>query len=91
MNARATAPTVASAIATRLIGPYDAIAYGRLKIPTPMMLPMTRLVDWGRLRREVLAGVVGRGSTGELCGHDSSSVSPPSDRMGQGAGYGLRP
>ena len=57
MKASATAPTVASAIATRLIGPYDAIAYGRLKMPTPMMLPMTRLVDWGRFRREVLAGV----------------------------------
>ena len=48
ISASATAPTVARPIATRLIGPYDAMAYGRLKMPTPMMLPMTRLVDWGQ-------------------------------------------
>jgi hypothetical protein len=33
-------------MATRLIGPYDATAYGRLKIPTPMMLPITSAVPW---------------------------------------------
>src|SRR3954454_13531512 len=39
MTASASAPTVVSAIATRLIGPYEARDVGRLKMPTPMMLP----------------------------------------------------
>src|SRR3954471_1357362 len=39
MTASASAPTVVSAIATRLIGPYPASDAGRLKMPTPMMLP----------------------------------------------------
>ena len=61
-------------------------------MPTPMMLPITRLVDCGRLSRDVLAGVSAVvAATGELCGHDSSSVSLPSDRRGTGPGYGLRP
>ena len=34
-------------MAKRLIGPYEATAYGRLKMPTPMMLPITRAVDCG--------------------------------------------
>ena len=49
-------------------------------MPTPMMLPMTRLVDWGRLSRGVLAGVASSGVDRELCGHDSSSVLLPMDR-----------
>src|SRR3954454_23355235 len=42
--ARARAPTLAMTSATRLIGPYDASAYGRLKMPTPTMLPTTSAV-----------------------------------------------
>ena len=38
-SASASAPTVVSAIDTRVIGPYAAREVGRLKMPTPMMLP----------------------------------------------------
>ena len=38
-SASASAPTVVSAIDTRVIGPYAASEVGRLKMPTPMMLP----------------------------------------------------
>ena len=40
-----------SAIAAMLIGPIEASEYGRLKMPTPMMLPRISAVAWGRARR----------------------------------------
>ena len=43
-TANASAPTVVSAMANRLIGPYAASEPGRLKIPTPMMLPTINAV-----------------------------------------------
>src|SRR6516164_2287993 len=46
--ASASAPTVVSAIEISVIGPYDAREVGRLKMPTPMMLPMIRAIAWGR-------------------------------------------
>src|SRR6185437_4690182 len=39
-SASVSAPTVVSAIDTSVIGPYPASEVGRLKMPTPMMLPM---------------------------------------------------
>src|SRR5262245_13377782 len=39
IKARASAPTVVMAMASKLMGPYAASEVGRLKIPTPMMLP----------------------------------------------------
>src|SRR5581483_10282021 len=38
-SASATAPTVVSAMETNVMGPYAASDVGRLKMPTPMMLP----------------------------------------------------
>jgi hypothetical protein len=38
-SASTSAPTVVSAIETKVIGPYTAREVGRLKMPTPMMLP----------------------------------------------------
>src|SRR5215467_3629652 len=40
ISASAMAPTVVSTIETSVIGPIPASDVGRLKIPTPMMLPM---------------------------------------------------
>jgi hypothetical protein len=57
INASATAPTVVSAIAIMLIGPIDANEYGRLKMPTPMMLPMMRAVACGSPRVRVASGI----------------------------------
>src|SRR5215467_6144389 len=42
--ASASAPTVVSAIETSVIGPKGASELGRLKMPTPMMLPMMRAI-----------------------------------------------
>src|SRR3954451_13200891 len=56
ISASATAPTVVSAIATMLIGPIDANEYGRLKMPTPMMLPMINAVACGSPRVLFAAG-----------------------------------
>src|SRR6516165_7446272 len=42
------APTVVSAIETRVIGPMPASDVGRLKIATPMMLPMIKAIATGR-------------------------------------------
>ena len=50
ISARASAPTVVSTIAIRLMGPIPASEYGRLKMPTPMMLPTMSAVAWGRAR-----------------------------------------
>src|SRR6516164_9247400 len=47
-NASASAPTVVSAIEISVIGPYDAREVGRLKMPTPMMLPMINAIACGR-------------------------------------------
>src|SRR4029450_7349116 len=47
INASATAPTVVSAMAMMLIGPIEASEYGRVKMPTPMMLPRISAVAWG--------------------------------------------
>src|SRR5215831_19429446 len=41
------APTVVSAIETSVIGPIPASDVGRLKIPTPMMLPMISAIATG--------------------------------------------
>src|SRR3954468_22510055 len=57
INASATAPTVVRAVATFLIGPIDANEYGRLKMPTPMMLPMMRAVACGSPRIRAASGV----------------------------------
>src|SRR5215831_4616911 len=46
--ASASAPTVVSAIEISVIGPYDASEVGRLKMPTPMMLPMISAIACGR-------------------------------------------
>src|SRR6516165_9461025 len=48
ISARAIAPTVVSAIETGVIGPIPASEVGRLKIPTPMMLPMMSATATGR-------------------------------------------
>src|SRR5215472_2806461 len=48
IRASAMAPTVVSAIETRVIGPKTASDVGRLKIPTPMMLPMISAIATGR-------------------------------------------
>src|SRR3954447_3250768 len=50
MTARARAPIVVSAMATRLIGPYPARDDGRLKIPTPMIDPTMSAVAGPRPR-----------------------------------------
>src|SRR5215831_16368148 len=42
------APIVVSPIETKLIGPMPANEVGRLKIPTPMMLPMISAIATGR-------------------------------------------
>src|SRR6516165_7874576 len=47
-NASASAPTVVSAIEISVIGPYDAREVGRLKMPTPMMLPTISAIACGR-------------------------------------------
>ena len=47
MNASARAPTVVSTIPQMLIGPYCAREAGRLKMPTPMMLPTINAVACG--------------------------------------------
>src|SRR6516164_11168626 len=47
-NASASAPTVVSAIEISVIGPYVASEVGRLKMPTPMMLPMISAIACGR-------------------------------------------
>ena len=59
------APTVVSPIETRVIGPIAASEVGRLKIPTPMMLPMISAIATGspkppRARRP--RSPVGRGT-----------------------------
>src|SRR5262249_41321910 len=46
-TARASAPTVVSAIETSVIGPYGASEVGRLKTPTPMIEPMIRAIAAG--------------------------------------------
>src|SRR5215469_15319093 len=46
--ASASAPTVVSAIEISVIGPYVAREVGRLKMPTPMMLPMISAIACGR-------------------------------------------
>src|SRR5215475_14400700 len=48
ISASAIAPTVVSTIETRVIGPIPASEVGRLKIPTPMMLPMISATATGR-------------------------------------------
>src|SRR5215468_11078582 len=48
ISASAIAPTVVSAIETSVIGPIPASDVGRLKIPTPMMLPMISATATGR-------------------------------------------
>src|SRR5262252_10216222 len=48
IRASAMAPTVVSPIEIRVIGPMEASDVGRLKIPTPMMLPMIRAIATGR-------------------------------------------
>src|SRR6516225_10803677 len=48
ISASAMAPTVVSAIETSVIGPMPASEVGRLKIPTPMMLPMISAIATGR-------------------------------------------
>src|SRR6516165_8519672 len=47
-NASASAPTVVSTIEISVIGPYEASEVGRLKMPTPMMLPMISAIACGR-------------------------------------------
>src|SRR5215467_14168059 len=47
IRASAMAPTVVSAIETSVIGPIPASDVGRLKIPTPMMLPMISAMATG--------------------------------------------
>src|SRR3974390_2992367 len=46
-SANASAPIVVSPIDTSVIGPYPASDEGRLKTPTPMMLPMIRATAAG--------------------------------------------
>src|SRR5262245_19690956 len=48
ISASAIAPTVVSAIDTSVIGPSVDSDVGRLKIPTPMMLPMISATATGR-------------------------------------------
>src|SRR5215468_11972042 len=48
IRASAMAPTVVSAIETSVIGPIVDSEVGRLKIPTPMMLPMMSATATGR-------------------------------------------
>jgi hypothetical protein len=48
LAASAIAPTVVRAIETSVIGPIPASEVGRLKIPTPMMLPMMSATATGR-------------------------------------------
>src|SRR5215475_1664804 len=48
ISASAIAPTVVSTIETSVIGPIPASEVGRLKIPTPMMLPMMSAIATGR-------------------------------------------
>src|SRR5215469_7610918 len=48
ISASAIAPTVVSPIETSVIGPIPASEVGRLKIPTPMMLPMISAIATGR-------------------------------------------
>src|SRR5215831_13671018 len=48
ISASAIAPTVVSTIETSVIGPIPASDVGRLKIPTPMMLPMMSATATGR-------------------------------------------
>jgi hypothetical protein len=73
---------VVSTIATRLIGPYSANEPGRLKMPTPMMLPTMRAVAWGRPSLEVVAGslVGGEGIVrmSSLMAHSFEEVTPRS-------------
>ncbi len=49
--AKASAPIVVNPIETSVIGPYGASDDGRLKIPTPTMLPTTNAVAPTRVRR----------------------------------------
>src|SRR5215467_2689863 len=48
ISASTIAPTVVSAIEISVIGPIEASEVGRLKIPTPMMLPMISATATGR-------------------------------------------
>ena len=50
-TASASAPTVVSPIDTRVIGPSEASDVGRLKMPTPMMLPMMSAIATLRPKR----------------------------------------
>src|SRR5215831_7438669 len=47
IRASTMAPIVVSPIETRVIGPIEASDVGRLKIPTPMMLPMISAIATG--------------------------------------------
>src|SRR3974390_1054006 len=49
--AKASAPIVVNPIETSVIGPYGASDEGRLKIPTPTMLPTTSAVAPTSVRR----------------------------------------
>src|SRR3569623_511102 len=88
MTARARAPIVGSAMATRLIGPYPARDDGRLKIPTPMIDPTISAVAGPRPR--VPRGSCSSPGVGPAGGADAvllgappgSSTAAPLDRDG---------
>src|SRR6516225_4048862 len=58
ISASAIAPTVVSAIEISVIGPIEASEVGRLKIPTPMMLPMISATATGRPKPPPVVAVV---------------------------------
>jgi hypothetical protein len=68
--ARARAPIVVKPIDTSVIGPYGASDAGRLKIPTPTMLPTTSDVAPTRVRRSDVR------AAGEVAAAGVCSVSP---------------
>src|SRR5215468_11307571 len=76
INASTIAPTVVSAIETSVIGPIPASELGRLKIPTPMMLPMIRAIATGRPKPPPVAVLAPSPATATAVSRDWGAPSP---------------
>src|SRR5215475_10719606 len=89
ISASAMAPTVVSAIETSVIGPILASEVGRLKMPTPMMLPMISATATGRPKPPPVAAPAPSPAGCATAVAGAGCVAPsPADRAAPASGGG---